>query len=145
MAQRELTQFRRAGNRRGEACMLLCQAEAFVGTSTDAFTPAEEAMALFREQGDRRLELAAMLAQSKAQLERPGDSKRGARAALATAAVARDFSREAGDKRGEAESLHAMAVAQASRTPTTRAWSWRTRRWTSTWSCGTSAGRPSSC
>jgi len=106
LAKAELASFRSAGDKAGEAKMLLAMAKAS-DTKELALTSATEARAFFKSLGDAKMEVAALLEASTIQLGK--DSKE----ALALATKAKELSLNAGDKRSEADSLHGIAAAQA--------------------------------
>lgn len=122
-AKEELARFRKQNDKRGEASMLLSMAETaseHMGNKQreEAFFNAQEAHALFKEVDDAKMQGAALLVLANIHLKK-GSKGTNADSSLADAADtandARSLFQKADDRRGEAQALHALAVAYASR------------------------------
>mmetsp|Transcript_1355 Transcript_1355/g.4613 ORF Transcript_1355/g.4613 Transcript_1355/m.4613 type:complete len:813 (+) Transcript_1355:56-2494(+) len=112
LAKDELAKFRASGDKLAEAKMLLAIAEVNKD-SQEAVQSATEAMSLFKSQGEAMMEAAAALALSGVHLAKEGDEKKRAKEAQSAAAKAKELSIQLGDKKGEAQALHAVAAALA--------------------------------
>ncbi|CAK0868473.1 unnamed protein product [Prorocentrum cordatum] len=112
-AEAELTAFKAARDRRGEACMLLSVAEVACDEGgpdrlQEALAVASEARALLREAGDDRGLALASLAVAACQVERCAATE-----AREAATEALQLFRRLGDKRRECRALHALSVAMS--------------------------------
>mmetsp|Transcript_43765 Transcript_43765/g.140335 ORF Transcript_43765/g.140335 Transcript_43765/m.140335 type:complete len:794 (+) Transcript_43765:47-2428(+) len=117
MARAELSGCRAAGDRPGEAMMLLSIGTANLqrkgaGKREEGSQCAQEARAMFAELGDKKMEVEALhvLASGALQLD---DKRRGGLEAMPLASRARELSLEMGDRRLEALSLHRLAAGHA--------------------------------
>mmetsp|Transcript_22595 Transcript_22595/g.52662 ORF Transcript_22595/g.52662 Transcript_22595/m.52662 type:complete len:840 (+) Transcript_22595:92-2611(+) len=117
MAQEQLAAFQSAGDKLGQAKMLLTIAEVNRDkrgskNQANALTPAMEAKRLFKELGDKKMLATASLAVNfihlRQSMKRDKVTELDSAAAAAEEALA--LSKEIGNKKLEAESLHALAI-----------------------------------
>lgn len=113
-AKEELASFRKAGDKDGEAKMLLSLAEAACSKGSadglpEAMRSATEARSLLAS--DKKMESAALVVLAWVSILTPTDKEKNSKQAAAMALKAKELCQEVDYKKGEAEALHALACA----------------------------------
>mmetsp|Transcript_29209 Transcript_29209/g.63383 ORF Transcript_29209/g.63383 Transcript_29209/m.63383 type:complete len:830 (+) Transcript_29209:200-2689(+) len=113
LVEEELRKFRAAGDRRGEAAMLLSKAECLCdrrrirpSQMEDAFNWAHEALSRFREIDDKKMMAIALL-----EIAHISSLKEEADDVFEAASEARSCFQAVQDKKGDARALHGVAIA----------------------------------
>jgi len=114
MAAKELEDFKKVGDKRGQAAMLIALARVNnfrTGSKyrQQAMRQANEAVRTYREIGDKKMEAIALLALTEVHIQ-----MRSYPEAVGQANRALEIAKEQQDKKGEARALHSLGVARFS-------------------------------